>query len=51
MIDGQSGRDEGLYLDPLVELVQAGESPADRLLAKLDPTRDLAPQVLEHARL
>jgi glutamate--cysteine ligase len=51
VVDARSGRDEGLYLDPLVELVQQGETPADRLLARLDPGRDLVPQVLEFARL
>jgi glutamate--cysteine ligase len=51
VVDGRHGRDEGIYLDPLVELVQNAETPADRLLARLDPNRDLVPQVLEFARL
>jgi glutamate--cysteine ligase len=51
VIDPRSGRDEGMYLDPLVDLVQAGQSPADRLLSELDESRDLVPQVLAYARL
>jgi glutamate--cysteine ligase len=51
LMDPHSGRDEGVHLDPLVALIQAGETPADRLLARLDASRDLVPQVLEYARL
>lgn len=51
VIDARTGRDESMYLDPLAELVEAGETPADRLLSRLDSNRDLIPQVLEYARL
>jgi glutamate--cysteine ligase len=51
VVDPRSGRDEGVYLDPLAELVNAGQTPADRLVERLDPARDLVPQVLEYCRL
>lgn len=43
--------DESIYLAPLASLVERGQTPADALLEKLDPTRDLVPQVLAHAKL
>jgi glutamate--cysteine ligase len=51
LIDPRTGRDESLYLEPLSALVQHGQTPADRLLGRLDANRDLVPQVLEYARL
>ncbi len=42
---------EGVFLAPLAELVSRGETPADALLARLDPSRDLRPQVMEYAKL
>lgn len=51
LVDPRSGRDEGVYLDPLLQLVEDGQTPADRLLAQLDPDRDLVPQVLELTQL
>jgi len=46
------GRDEGWYLEPVVELVAEGRCPADVLLAGLsDRGSDLRRQVVEHAAL
>lgn len=42
---------EALYLHPLEKLLQRGQTPADALLAHLDTSRPLAPQVIELARL
>lgn len=49
---GAEGVDhEGVYLKPLAALVERGETPADALIAAIDPTRDLRPQVMELAKL
>jgi glutamate--cysteine ligase len=51
-VPDRSGReDERVYLKPLAALIEHGQSPADALLAKLDPSKPLGPQVIEHARL
>jgi glutamate--cysteine ligase len=42
---------EALYLHPLETLLARGQTPADALLARLDLTRPLAPQVVELTRL
>ncbi|MFT3921922.1 MAG: glutamate-cysteine ligase family protein [Myxococcales bacterium] len=42
---------EAEYLEPLARMVQRAESPADVLIAGLDASRDLAPQVMELAKL
>jgi glutamate--cysteine ligase len=42
---------EALYLHPLEALLARGQTPADVLLAHLDLTRPLAPQVVELTRL
>ena len=42
---------EVLYLEPLEQLLAAGQTPADALLAKLDLSQPLAPQVVQLARL
>ncbi|MDB4972910.1 MAG: Glutamate--cysteine ligase, partial [Myxococcaceae bacterium] len=42
---------ETVYLEPLAQLLERGESPADALLGKLDPSAPLPPQVLKYARL
>jgi len=42
---------EALYLHPLQALLARGQTPADALLAHLDRSRPLAPQVVELARL
>lgn len=39
------------YLEPLARMVTRGETPADVLIAGLDTNRDLAPQVMELAKL
>lgn len=43
--------DEGVYLDPLKELLARSECPADALLKALDLTAPLAPQVVSRCRL
>jgi len=43
--------DESAYLDPLAALLARAESPADALLAAIDSTRPLAPQVVANSRL
>jgi glutamate--cysteine ligase len=51
-VPDRSGRqDERIYLAPLAELIEHGQSPADALLAKLDSSKPLGPQVLAHAKL
>ncbi len=45
------GRSEAEYLDALGRMVARAETPADALIAGIDPHRDLAPQVMELARL
>jgi glutamate--cysteine ligase len=47
----EAGRDESMYLEPLIKLVEQGLTPADALLAQLDVSRPLLPQVLIHAQL
>jgi glutamate--cysteine ligase len=42
---------EALYLHPLEALLARGQTPADALLAQLDPALPLAPQVVELTRL
>jgi glutamate--cysteine ligase len=51
VVDDEFGGDETVHLAPLRALVEHGKSPADALLERLDPARDLVPQVLELARL
>jgi glutamate--cysteine ligase len=43
--------DETRYLEPLIALLARGQSPADALIEALDRNRDLAPQLMELARL
>jgi glutamate--cysteine ligase len=47
----EAGRDESMYIEPLIKLVERGQTPADALLEKLDFARPLMPQVLAHAQL
>lgn len=47
----EHGNDERIHLAPLAALVARGESPADAVLAKIDASLPLVPQLLEHARL
>lgn len=49
-LDAQ-GRDESVHLAPLRALLDQGRSPADALLAQIDPEGDLVSQVLAHAAL
>lgn len=46
-----SGRDESIHLAPLRKLIEKGQSPADALLAEIDPSAPLIPQVLAKAAL
>ncbi len=46
-----AGNDETIYLAPLRKLIERGQSPADALLAAIDPRTPLIPQVLAHAKL
>jgi glutamate--cysteine ligase len=46
-----AGRDESMYLEPLIKLVERGQTPADALLEKLDFNKPLMPQVLAHTQL
>jgi glutamate--cysteine ligase len=41
------GKDESVHLVPLRELVDQGKTQADALLEKIDPAKDLRPQVVE----
>ncbi|MCA9530348.1 MAG: glutamate--cysteine ligase [Myxococcales bacterium] len=43
------GRDERVHLAPLRALIEREATPADALLAAIDPRRALAPQLFEHA--
>ena len=45
------GATEAEYLEPLARMVQRGETPADVLIAGLDTSRELGPQVMELAKL
>lgn len=45
------GRDESIHLAPLRRLIDRGQSPADALLAELDPGQPLVPQVLAASAL
>jgi glutamate--cysteine ligase len=45
------GRDETRHLAALEALVSKGQSPADALLAKLDTSKDLVPQIIHATRL
>jgi glutamate--cysteine ligase len=47
----RDGRDEGLYLEPLAKLVDAGKTPADALLEQIDAGAPLEAQVVELAKL
>ncbi len=40
------GKDERVHTAPLRRLVEKDQTPADALLEKIDPSRDLAPQIL-----
>jgi glutamate--cysteine ligase len=51
VIDPETGRDESCHLEPLADLVERDLTPADALIEKLDPSRNLVAQVLELARL
>jgi glutamate--cysteine ligase len=44
-LDAQ-GRDESVHLAALRALIDRGQTPADAVLAAIDPKRDLVPQVL-----
>jgi glutamate--cysteine ligase len=45
------GKDERVYLEPMVKLLEAGMTPADALVKKLDLSLPLLPQVMQHAKL
>ena len=45
------GRDETIHLERLSALVAEGRSPADALLADIDPSAPLFPQLLDKAQL
>ncbi len=45
------GKDERVYLEPLADLVNAGMTPADALIKKLDLSQPLLAQVIEHTKL
>ncbi|MFO0685700.1 MAG: glutamate-cysteine ligase family protein [Sandaracinus sp.] len=47
----ERGRDERIHLAALRALVDAGQSPADRLLATIDPKGDLVAQVIALTKL
>lgn len=47
----EAGNDESIHLAPLRKLIEKGLSPADALLAQLDPKAPLRPQVLANAAL
>jgi glutamate--cysteine ligase len=47
----KSGEDERIHLARLESMVNKGQSPADALLEKFDPSAPLVPQLLQHARL
>ena len=36
---------------PLAALIEHGQTPAEALLAKLDQSKPLAPQIIAHAKL
>ena len=46
-----SGNDERVHLAALRALVTKSDSPADRALARIDPKKDLVPQVIEATKL
>ncbi len=48
---GKGTPSETEYLEPLARMVTRGETPADVLVAGLGTNRDLAPQVMELAKL
>jgi glutamate--cysteine ligase len=45
------GRDERIHLAPLRALIEKGESPADRLLARIDPKKDFVREVIAATKL
>jgi glutamate--cysteine ligase len=45
------GRDEAIWLAPLRRLIARGQTPADALLAAIDPAQPLGPQIVEAAKL
>ncbi|MDQ3030940.1 MAG: glutamate-cysteine ligase family protein [Myxococcota bacterium] len=49
-LDAQ-GNDETIHLAALRALIEKGQTPADALLAELDPTLPLVPQVIEKTAL
>ena len=49
--DRPGRKDERQYLEPLAALIEHGQTPADALLAKLDQSKPLAPQIIAHAKL
>jgi glutamate--cysteine ligase len=51
LIDPGTDRDESVYLEPLAALVERGQTPSEALIERLDASRDLVPQVLQHAQL
>lgn len=46
-----AGRDETMYLAPLRALIERGQTPADALLAQIDRSAPLAPQVVALTKL
>ncbi|AKF08111.1 glutamate--cysteine ligase [Sandaracinus amylolyticus] len=47
----EQGRDETIHLAPLRALIERGMTPADALLAQIDPKAPLAPQVVALTKL
>ena len=47
----EEGRDESVHLEPLSQLLERGQTPAEALLEQIDLEQPLAPQLLRHARL
>ena len=45
------GADETIHLRPLGELLAKGQTPADAMLAQLDPAKDFRTQVMKLARV
>lgn len=47
----RQGNDETIHLAKLRALIDAGDTPADAMLAQIDPAQPLLPQVLEKAHV
>ncbi|MGF1468797.1 MAG: glutamate--cysteine ligase [Sandaracinaceae bacterium] len=47
----RAGADETVHLEKVNTLLEAGQCPADALLASIDPEAELLPQILDKARV